>query len=166
MSNNKQHAYTVQLEWTGNLGFGTNGYKTFSRDHLVSAVGKASISGSSGPAFRGDAKRYNPEELLISALASSHMLWYLHLCVGEQIIVTNYTDEGTGVLVETGDGSGHLAEIVLRPKVTIESGCDILMAQSLHEKARELCYIANSVNFPVRCIPSVVVERVPLSNVA
>lgn len=159
MANNKQHAYTIKLEWTGNLGSGTDAYRSFSRDHEIGGPGKPPIPGSSGLGPRGDAHRYNPEELLASAIASGHMLWYLHLCVGENVIVTHYTDEGTAVLLEAINGPGHISEIILRPKVVIEAGSDIELAQSLHQKARQMCYVANSVNFPVRCTPTVIIEH-------
>ncbi|GAB3996161.1 hypothetical protein GCM10029992_15360 [Glycomyces albus] len=76
----RRHSYEVTVEWTGDLGSGTSGYRAFSRDNVASVEGKASIAGSSDPAFRGDASRWNPEELLVVSLSQCHMLWYLHLC--------------------------------------------------------------------------------------
>jgi organic hydroperoxide reductase OsmC/OhrA len=73
------HTYTCALTSTGNKGAGTASYKAYSRDHVFSSAGKPDLLGSSDPAFRGEASRYNPEELLVASLASCHMLWYLHL---------------------------------------------------------------------------------------
>ena len=99
--------------------------------------------------FRGDASRYNPEELLVAALSSCHMLAYLHLCAVLGIIVEDYKDEAEGVMAESADGSGRFTSAVLHPVIAI-SGGDPNVARELHDEAHRMCFIANSVNFPVR----------------
>jgi organic hydroperoxide reductase OsmC/OhrA len=146
-----EHRYTIQLAWTGNRGEGTSSYRSYERSHVISVPGKPSIPGSSDPAFRGDRARYNPEELLVASLSGCHMLWYLHLCADAGIVVTHYADEAVGTMVETADGGGHFTEVVLRPAVVIAPGGDVEHARQLHHRAHELCFIASSVNFPVRC---------------
>ena len=89
----KEHHYTTQLMWTGNTGEGTANYRSYGRDHVLSAAGKPEIPGSSDPSFRGNPQRYNPEELLVSSLSSCHMLWYLHLCAVNGVVVVDYKDE-------------------------------------------------------------------------
>jgi organic hydroperoxide reductase OsmC/OhrA len=153
-----EHSYTVHVRWTGNLGQGTSGYKAYARAHEVSAAGKPVIPCSSDPAFRGDASRYNPEELLVASLSACHMLWYLHLCADAGIVVMEYVDRASGTIEETSDGGGHFKEVVLRPAASIKRGGDVGLAMTLHERAHHLCFIANSVNFPVRCEPHVDVE--------
>ena len=96
----KQHHYHATLEWTGNTGEGTRDYKAYSRDHTLQTEGKPVIPGSSDPAFRGDASRYNPEDMLVGATAACHMLWYLHLCAVNNVIVHAYTDQAAGVMDE------------------------------------------------------------------
>lgn len=149
------HQYPVQVRWTGNTGAGTRDYRAYQRAHECSAPGKPVIPGSSDPAFRGDTTRYNPEELLVMALSSCHMLWVLHLCAVEGIIVTTYEDSASGTMVETADGGGHFSEVVLRPRVTCAPETDLSRLPAMHERAHHLCFIANSVNFPVRCEPQV-----------
>ncbi len=149
----KQHSYQVQVDWTGNDGDGTRTYKGYRRDHVINAPGKSPIHGSSDPAFRGDATRYNPEELLVASLSSCHMLWYLHLCAVNHVIVVDYQDQASGVMRENEDGSGSFVQVVLRPIVTIAAG-DTARASELHEEAHHLCFIARSVNFPVEILPS------------
>jgi organic hydroperoxide reductase OsmC/OhrA len=151
MAQHKEHRYSVQVRWTGDLGTGTSGYRAYKRDHEISAAGKPPIPGSSDPAFRGDPSRYNPEELLVASLSTCHMLWYLHLCSDAGIVVTGYADEPVGKMEETVDGGGRFTEVALRPRVTVAAGMDQVLAQRLHEKAHHLCFIANSVNFPVTC---------------
>ena len=159
MAGNKEHSYSLQIRWTGNLGQGTRGYRTYERAHEIAAPGKPVIAGSSDPAFRGDSARYNPEELLVASLSTCHMLWYLHLCADAKIVVTAYVDDASGTMAETRSGSGHFTEVLLKPTVTVETGADTDRAEQLHERAHDLCFIANSVNFPVRCEPSIRAEN-------
>lgn len=146
----RQHHYEIAVTWTGNLGQGTSGYRAYSRDHEIQAQGRAPLAGSSDPSFRGDPGRYSPEDLLVASLSACHMLWYLHLCADNGIAVEEYLDAASGVMIETAGGGGRFQEVVLRPQVVISSG-DIPLATRLHERAHELCFIANSVNFGVRC---------------
>ncbi|KLU22994.1 peroxiredoxin [Caballeronia mineralivorans PML1(12)] len=150
----KHHKYTLQVVWTGDQGSGTSRYDAYSRDHLVRAVNKPAIEASSDPAFRGDATRHNPEELFVASLSSCHMLWYLHLCAVNGIVVTGYVDDPVGTMEETVQGSGRFTDVLLRPQVRIGAGGDVKLAERLHEEAHKFCFIANSVNFPVRCEPS------------
>ena len=152
--NHKQHLYTVGVRWTGNTGSGTSGYRSYKRDHEIQAASKPPIPASSDPAFRGDASRYNPEELLVASLSACHMLWFLHLCADAGVVVTSYADNAEGTMRLTEDGGGHFEEVILRPAVTVRGGCDTDLAQSLHARAHRLCFIANSVNFEVRVEPT------------
>lgn len=155
----KEHFYQTDLVWTGNRGSGTRSYKGYSRAHEISIAGKPVIVGSSDPHFNGDASRYNPEELLVAALSACHMLYYLHLCADAGIVVTNYKDSATGVMIETPNGGEHFTEVVLRPRVTITKESDVNAAEELHHKAHELCFIANSVNFPVRAEAEILPQK-------
>lgn len=147
------------MRWTGNLGSGTSGYTDYSRNHRYQAPGKPEIPGSSDPSFRGDPSRYNPEELLVASLSSCHMLWYLHLCAVNGIVVTHYEDDAHGVMQETADGGGRFTEVTLRPAVTITSGDKKELALALHLEANKLCFIANSCNFPVHHQPIITVAH-------
>jgi organic hydroperoxide reductase OsmC/OhrA len=147
---NKEHHYSLTMKWTGNTGEGTKSYQSYSRNHIYSSEGKSDISGSSDPSFRGDPGRYNPEELLVATLSSCHMLWYLHLCSLNDIIVESYEDKPIGTMVEEVNGSGYFTEVTLKPAVIISKG-DINKANELHHEAHAMCFIANSVKFPVKC---------------
>jgi organic hydroperoxide reductase OsmC/OhrA len=150
------HRYYTHLTWTGNIGSGTSAYTTYSRDHAISAEGHPPLLASSDPTFRGDPARYNPEQLLVAALSSCHMLWFLHLAANAKIIVTAYSDDAQGTMEEAKDGGGHFSEAVLHPAVTVVG--DVLEEElaRLHHRAHELCFIANSVSFPVICEPAAV----------
>jgi organic hydroperoxide reductase OsmC/OhrA len=148
------HTYGTVVTWTGNRGTGTSGYRHYDRAHEVTADGPAAILGSSDPAFRGDPARWNPEQLLVAALSQCHMLGYLHLCADAGVVVTGYVDHAHGVMLETGEG-GHFTEVVLRPQVSVASPAMVDAAVALHAAAHRACFIASSVNFPVRHQPRV-----------
>lgn len=152
----KQHVYEIRVDWTGNTGEGTKTYRAYGRDHVITAPGKPALAGSSDPAFRGDPSRYSPEDLLVASLSSCHMLWYLHLCAVNQIVVIDYQDNATGLMDEQADGAGAFAAVVLRPQVTLTAGSDATKALALHEEAHRFCFIANSVKFPVKLEPCII----------
>lgn len=152
----KEHRYAVAVEWTGNTGTGTATYSGYSRDHLLTTPEKPAIPGSADPQFRGDAGRWNPEELLVGALAACHQLWYLHLCAEAGIRVLAYRDTASGVMRENADGSGQFAQVTLRPEVTIREGDNVARARALHEEAGRLCFIARSVAFRILHEPVIV----------
>jgi organic hydroperoxide reductase OsmC/OhrA len=156
---NRPHRYRVDVVWTGNRGTGTDGYRNYSRNHVIRVPGKPELAGSSDPTFRGDATRHNPEDMLVAALSTCHMLSYLHMATVAGVVVTDYRDAAEGTMVTEGDG-GHFTEVVLRPVVTITAASDPAKAEAAHESAHHACFIANSVNFPVRCEPRIVVASV------
>lgn len=154
----KEHQYKTALTWTGNKGSGTMDYRSYDRNYVISIDHKADLSGSSDSAFLGDKTQHNPEDLLVSSLSSCHMLWYLHLCSQNDIIVMDYKDNAVGTMIEESNGSGRFTEVTLNPVVTITNKADIDKANALHEQANKMCFIANSCNFPVKHQPHCVVE--------
>jgi organic hydroperoxide reductase OsmC/OhrA len=155
------HSYRTQIVWTGDQGSGTSSYDAYTRDHLIRVAGKAAIEGSSDPAFRGNPARHNPEDLFLASLASCHMLWYLHFAAVKGIVVTGYVDDAEG---EMDEGRlrqpGRFTAVTLRPRVTIGVGGDATLAAALHDDAHHACFLANSVNFPVRCEPIIAISNV------
>jgi organic hydroperoxide reductase OsmC/OhrA len=148
------HEFRCRLVWTGAAKGGTTDYDTYSREYRIDGEGKQlSIRGTAAPAFRGDATLWNPEETLVAALSACHFLTYAALCARARITVVAYEDNAWGEMKKI-DGKIRFAEVVLRPRVTIRSG-DAEKAKALHEKAHEHCFIASSVNFPVRNEPHV-----------
>ncbi|THV23568.1 OsmC family protein [Glycomyces paridis] len=151
----REHHYEVTVRWTGNRGEGTAKYLSYGRDHDITAPGKPLLLGSADPAFRGQAERWNPEDLLVASLSECHMLTYLSLCSRERIVVTAYEDAATGTMTESAGYSGRFSEVVLAPAVTIADPEHRERALELHHEANKGCFIANSVNFPVRHEPTV-----------
>jgi organic hydroperoxide reductase OsmC/OhrA len=151
----KIHHYRASVEWKGNLGNGTAGYRSYSRDHQMSIEGKPILPGSSDVSFNGDGSRYTPEDLLVASLSACHMLWYLHLCAINGVVVAKYTDDAEADMAENEDGSGQFVQVILHPKVTVTRATMVRKAESLHEDANRMCFIARSINFPVQHIPQI-----------
>ncbi|MFB7614132.1 OsmC family protein [Kitasatospora sp. NPDC056181] len=145
----RQHTYTAEITWTGNRGTGTSDYRSYERSHEVAGEGLPTIPGSSDPAFRGDPARWNPEQLQLAALSQCHMLSYLHQCAVNGVVVTSYVDRPLGTMEQTA-GGGHFTEAVLRPRIEVASEEMTEKALALHDDAHRACFIAASVNFPVR----------------
>lgn len=154
----KTHTYTLLTKWTGNKGTGTNDYRAYERSHSVFIQNKTELLCSSDIPFRGDGSKHNPEDMLLTALSSCHLLWYLHLCADAGVIVLKYEDQATGTMVEVPTGGGHFTEVILNPVVTVSEISMIEKANQLHDNAHEKCFIANSVNFPVKHNPICVVD--------
>ena len=143
----QRHRFHASIEWTG----ATSGH-SFSRTHVIRIEGKPDIHASAAIAFRGDAARHDPEGLLIASLSSCHMLSYLFLCARAKITVTRYVDEAEGTLMLEGV-AGRFERVVLHPRVTVAPGSDAEKAKELHHEAHRICFVANSVNFPVEYEP-------------
>jgi organic hydroperoxide reductase OsmC/OhrA len=149
------HTYDLTVTWTGDQGQGTADYRSYARDHVVSAEGRPDLAGSADPTFRGDDTRWNPEQLLVAALSQCHMLWYLHLCATNDVVVTSYVDHAHGEMRTHKDGSGEFTSVVLRPEVVVAEPAMVERAVALHADAPTLCFIARLVNFPVTHEPTV-----------
>jgi organic hydroperoxide reductase OsmC/OhrA len=152
------HHYAVTVTWTGNTGEGTASYTSYLKDQEILVEGKPPIAGSADPAFRGNASRWNAEDLLVAALSQCHLLWYLSTAAKRKIVVTGYVDRAGGTMAMNRDGSGQFTEVVLRPEITLAPGSDVEKADSLHHIVHEMCFIARSVNFPVRTEATYIVE--------
>ena len=144
------HNYQLTLKWTGNKGKGTESYRSYDRNHDILIDNKVIIKGSADPTFHGDKTAHNPEDLLLASLSACHMMSYLHVCVKNGIVVTDYIDNATGIMKVNDDGSGQFIEVALHPIVTITDEKFLAKANELHSEANKLCFIANSVNFPVK----------------
>lgn len=132
-------------------------YKNYSRQYLVKSTGKPDFIATAAPAFFGSNYHYNPEDLLVVSLSACHMLSYLALASNSKIHVLSYQDEAKGELF-TENKITKFKEVILKPVVKISKDSDAAKAESLHEKAHHVCFIANSVNFSVLIQPQIVVE--------
>lgn len=156
MSAATEHRFECRLVWTGAANGPTQDYATYSREHRVEFEGKPPIAMTSAPVFRGDPSLADPEDLLVAALASCHFLSYAALCARKGVRVTAYEDHAVGIMAR-GERTFHFTDVLLRPRVTIAPDSDAALAKELHHRAHEECFIAASVNFPVRHEPTIIV---------
>lgn len=145
-----EHRYALTSTWTGNTGTGTTRYRDYRRDVTIEIEGKPDLLASADKPFRGDASRWNPEDLLLASLSECHLLSYLHACVTAGVVVVSYRDRATGMMREDGAGGGSFVEVMLHPEVVVAEESMIEAAERAHTQANEWCFIANSMNFPVR----------------
>ncbi|HEX6246359.1 MAG TPA: OsmC family protein [Nocardioidaceae bacterium] len=153
-----EHTYDLTVTWTGNRGEGTTGIKDYDRDLTVSAQDHVDIEGTADPGYLGDPKRWNPEQLFTASISQCHMLWYLGLASRRGIVVHEYVDEVTGTMVAEPNGQARFTKVVLRPRIVVGAEDQVEKAVELHHKAHEMCFIAQSVNFPVEWEPRVTVR--------
>jgi len=152
-----EHRFESLLRWTGAAEGPTTDYKTYSRAYEVEVEGKPPLRGSAAPPFLGDSALHNPEDLLVAALSACHCLSYLALCARGGVPVIAYVDRAEGTMAFV-DGAMRFTEVVLRPEVTVGAGTDEARALALHAKASAVCFIRNSVSFPVHHEARVVVS--------
>ncbi len=145
----RPHVFAARLRWTGASHGPTTSYEAYSRDYELEVDGKPVLRGSADPHFLGDGSAYNPEDMLVAALSACHLLSYLAECAWAGIAIVAYEDDAHGEMALI-DGAVRFREVVLRPKVSVADPSRIAEAEALHEKAHAQCFIANSVNFPVR----------------
>lgn len=149
------HSFSVNVTWTGAGSEGTTSYTSYSRDHEVVVEGKPPLLGSADAAFRGDASRYSPEDLFVASLSQCHMLWALHMAARAGVVVVGYSDRATGTMRVESAGAGQFVEVTLRPQLTVVGDVDEAVVAKIHDDAHAHCFIARSVNFPVRHVPLV-----------
>lgn len=151
----KNHHYKTKTTWTGNTGESTKNYRSYQRNYTISVDGKADVLGSSDPSFLGDSQLHNPEDLLLASVSSCHLLWYLHLCSVNKILVVDYQDFAEGTMIEEENGSGKFTEIILKPRIVVKEKEMVEKAMKLHQEANEMCFIANSLNFKIKHEPEI-----------
>jgi len=153
-----EHDYTCRIEWTGDRGQGTETYRGYDRTWDISTPGKPIVHCSNDPLLGGNPALPNPEDLLLAALASCHMLWYLHLASKAGVVVRGYSDAPIGIGETQPNGAGRFLRVTLRPRIEVLAGADRARADAIHHEIHDFCFIARSVNFPVS-IDATYIER-------
>ena len=127
--------------------------RTEARSHVLSAVHKPPLRGSSAPTFHGDQTKWNPEELFAAALAQCHYLSYVYVAGEEGLVIQDYSCTATAHL-SVGPEGGQISAVELVPEVTVAAG-DEELATALHRRAHDECFIARSVACEVTVSPRV-----------
>ena len=145
--------HKANLRWE--RGDATFTYEQYPRDHEVVFGGGTTLRASAAPEYFGHSEHANPEELLIAALSSCHMLTFLAVAAKRRLVVERYEDAAVGILEKNADGKLAITRVVLHPKVTWGGEpppSETLMR--IHESAHRGCFIANSVKAEVRVEPA------------
>ena len=147
------HRYEATISW--NRDGATFSDNRYSRGHEWSFDGGVRVAASSSPSVVPEpmslANAVDPEEALVAATASCHMLWFLSLAVKRGYVVDRYEDAAFGVMGRNASGKVAFTQLTLRPSISFsgEKQPDAAALAALHEAAHEACYIANSLNCPV-----------------
>ena len=122
-------------------------YDTYSRDHLVTFGGGATLRASAAVEYRGTAELPNPEESLVAALSTCHMLTFLAICAKKGLGVDRYVDEAEGHLEKNAEGRLAVTRVTLQPHVDFSPDVDVdePALAKLHEASHRGCFIAASV---------------------
>jgi organic hydroperoxide reductase OsmC/OhrA len=131
-------------------------YDTYNRDHVVTFEGGARVMASAAPAYRGNPALVNPEEGLVAALSSCHMLTFLAVAAKKRFVVDRYSDHAVGFLEKNAQGRLAITRVVLRPQIEFSGPTvpDAKQIAELHELAHSGCFIANSVTTEVKVEPA------------
>ncbi|HXZ48945.1 MAG TPA: OsmC family protein [Usitatibacter sp.] len=155
----EEHVFETTVEYPADPAQKVPPDPAFSRDNRMRGSGAhPELPGALPPALGGHDRGYSPEDLLILSLSECHLLTYLYLAQRKGIAIRRYQDRATGRLGKNAAGQTQMLEVVLRPRVTVPRGTDPAAVNALHERAHHYCFIANSVNFPVRHEPEAVEE--------
>ena len=142
--------HKVTLEWK--RGSESFTYESYNRDHTLVFEGGSRVTASSAPAYRGNPSHVNPEEGLVAALSSCHMLTFLAVAAKKRFVVDHYSDQAVGFLEKNDKGRLAITRVILRPRIAF-GGTTVPTPQEiaeLHEQAHKGCFIANSVTTEVK----------------
>ena len=141
--------HRIKLSWEKGVAPFT--YEAYPRNHTLSFKdGQESIIASASPPYRGDAGKADPEDMLVAALSSCHMLSFLAIAAKKKLTVQSYEDDAVGFLENDG-GKLWMTRVILRPKVAIDT--DAATLAQIHHLAHEACFIASSVKTDVKVEP-------------
>ena len=137
------------LDWTRSTP--SFEYKDYNRSHQVSFQNGIVIPASSAVEYLGTADRLNPEEMLLAALSSCHMLTFLAIASRSRLVIDSYQDHAHGVLSSRDDGKMWVSHVTLAPRLRWAAGSepDPKRVKEMHEKSHRNCFIANSVKTQV-----------------
>ena len=139
----------IKLTWE--KGTAPFTYEAYPRNHTIAFKnGQETVIASASPAYKGDAGKADPEDLLVAALSSCHMLSFLAIAAKKKLTVQSYEDDAVGFL-ESNGGKLWMTRVILRPKVVIDTDAETL--SEIHHLAHEACFIANSVKTDVKVEP-------------
>ena len=137
--------HRITLTW--DKGVAPFTYEAYPRNHTIAFKdGQETVIASASPAYKGDAAKADPEDMLVAALSSCHMLSFLAIASKKKLTVNSYRDHAVGFLENEG-GKWWMTRVILRP--LIKSSADAAILAEIHHLAHQACFIANSVKTDV-----------------
>lgn len=149
MSQSSPLYYESEIEWTGR------------RDLRLRSSNLPAIAGGAPPEFNGREANWSPEHLLVAALNSCYLLTLIAIAEFSKVAVVSLSSSATGKLEKIPGGSYHISEIVVRPRVLLESAADLSRMPRILEKAKENCFISNSLKSAITVQPEVFHRQTP-----
>jgi organic hydroperoxide reductase OsmC/OhrA len=154
MAEHQEHRYHALCRWKGSTGVG---YDHYPRTHEISAApAEATLKLSGDPAFKGDARLINPEQLLVMAASSCQLLSFLAVAARKRLDVVEYEDHAEGFMPED-DKPIRITRIVLKPRIVVKSGTKEAVLKAV-EIGHHECYIANSLKTDIQVEPEIIIN--------
>jgi organic hydroperoxide reductase OsmC/OhrA len=145
--------YRVTVAWKRESADFT--YPTYNRNHVWRVGERTVIEASAAPEYKGDGERIDPEEALVAALSSCHMLTFLAIAARKRLTVESYEDDAVGHMTKNDKGKLWISHVTLRPRIRFADGVTIAREQldEMHHLSHEECFIANSVKTEIAVEP-------------
>ena len=143
------HKYEATIAWNRNGQSFTD--QKYSRAHEWRFDGGDYVAASASPLVvplpMSVAANVDPEEALVAAASSCHMLVFLHIAARRGFVVDSYVDQASGILEKNPAGKLAMTRISLRPRIVFSGERQPSLAEldTMHHEAHEECYIANSL---------------------
>ena len=137
--------HRTSLQWARNGGpFARGNYVSA---HTIRYSGGQTLNAAPSPEWGGDAAHADPEQMLLSALSSCHMLTFLAVAANRGYVVDSYSDDAVATLAKNAEGKMVVDRAALAPRVTFSGDKQPSPEEysKLHERAHAACFIANSV---------------------
>lgn len=144
--------FSASITWhlAPNEEFGPDSYH---RDHEWTFSGGTVLQGSASPIYGGNGHRVNPDEAVVAATASCHMLTFLAIAAKQKFKVVSYVDQPEGTVEKNDEGRIAITHIRLRPRVVFDGEVSEEKLQRLHESAHRNCFVSNSLRSEVTIEP-------------
>lgn len=151
MSESKSYFYETEVEWTGK------------KDLKLSGSKQPGIAAGAPPEFHGREENWSPEHLFVAALNSCYALTLLSIAEFSKVSVVSLSSTAKGKLDKAQGGGYQITEIVVKPRVVIASAIDLTRMPRILEKAKENCFISNSIKSTIKVEPEVFHQQTPAS---
>ena len=155
-----RHTFALNLRWRNTRAFDGELVREYSHEGFATIPGHAALVTSAALDFGGDPNLWNPEEMLMAAIAQCHLLSFLYIANRDGVEIIDYIDDVEGEMEFSG-GTGAMTSVTLKPLVV--TAADAAVIGAMHEEAKGMCVLRQSVNFPIN-IAGVVQADEPTVN--